>query len=147
MENSNPLVITNEAYKSLLSSSKWAKFLAIIGFIGIGLTVVFGLLTSISMSTMIEKVPSDNPLFYINGGFIAVIYLVTGFAFLFPLIALYKYASKINRGLQVRDQLTIDSAFDNLRKFFKYYGILIIVFLSIYLILFLVLIFTLPFAI
>jgi hypothetical protein len=138
MENSetttiNPEItmpISNEIRNYLLESSKWAKFLAIVGFVGVGLLVIFGFAFMIGFSIFSSMSQVHFPI-----GIIGIIYIAIAVVYFFPVNYLYKFSDRIKKGITSSDQATVISAFENLKSMFKFMGIFTIVILSIYVLL------------
>jgi protein-S-isoprenylcysteine O-methyltransferase Ste14 len=107
----------------LRTSAKWAKFLAIVGFVLIGILIVFSLLFSSMISNLNRGVPA---------GVITVVYIIVGAIWLPPCIFLLRFANEINNGLDESDQNSIDAGFSALKSHFKYIGIFTIIILGFY---------------
>src|SRR5476651_2731393 len=97
------LTLTPEAIFYLQESGKWAGFLAIIGFIMCGLFLILALCIGALFSMLARFSPAYSaippgifPVFAIIFILIDVLY------FFFPLY-LYQFASRIKRGLILRD--------------------------------------------
>ena len=114
---SNELELRTREY--LTSAGKWAKFLAILGFIGCGLILIgsmfaLSLLRSANMSWLI--------LLYIA---VAILYFI-------PSLYLYRFsAAAIETGYSGSSS-DLEVAMMNLKKFLKFVGIFVIIILSIY---------------
>jgi hypothetical protein len=123
----NMLIIddTNRAF--LIESSKWGKFLAIVGYVTIGILVLVGLFLIIGMSIM--KSLTDIPF---NPGIFGLLYFVFAVIYYFPVTYLYKFSNKIKQGLTTVNQQTMTDGFGNLKSMFKFIGIMTIVMLSLY---------------
>lgn len=65
-------------------------------------------------------------------GFTAV-YLVFAFAIFYPSILLFKYATKAKIGVLYAEQASLEEAIGKIRLLFKYWGIIVILFLGLYL--------------
>lgn len=121
----------------LLEAAKWAKFLSILGFIGVGFMVIFSLFMGIGMGSLAS-------LSTLGGGlFISFIYLIIAALYFFPLLYLFKFATNVKRGILNHDNETLVESFKNLKSTFKFLGIYSIVVLSLYLLIFLFMLTTL----
>lgn len=131
IENNQQVVssfICDEEIKNyLLETSKWGKFMAIVGYVGIGLLVVVALAVMVGFSIFNSASGIGFPM-----GLVGLLYLVFAAIYYFPVSYLYKYSAQIKEGLNVNDQQSITSGFENLKSLFKFMGILTIVILSIY---------------
>ncbi|MCK0109893.1 hypothetical protein MWU58_11360 [Flavobacteriaceae bacterium S0825] len=127
------LNISTNIKRFLNEIAKWSFFLSIIGFIGIGLMVVVGLLFGTIMSTM-----GDSPAYQL--GYTAgmgVFYVVIALIYFFPVYYLYKFSRKMKRALHANNNDDFESAFSNLKSHYKFIGIFAIIIFSLYLIMFL----------
>jgi hypothetical protein len=108
----------------LSETRRWTMFLAIVGFIFIGL----GIIGAIFMSSLLTA-------FMPSSGIIGtVVILVICLIYLFPLVYLLRFSSLSKVAIASNDKMVLQEAMKNLKSFFKFMGILMIVMLSIYLI-------------
>jgi len=124
--NENSIELTSEIKGYLLETSKWSKFIAIVGFVGIGILAVIGILMLIGFS-FLGNLYKGVPMWIVG-----VVYIVMSVIYYFPTIYLYKFSTKIKQGLQLEGEMVLADGFLNLKKVFKFIGILTIVILSIY---------------
>ncbi len=122
----NELVVSKNGLNFLKYSAKWANFLAIIGFIGLGLMVLGGLI-SIIAGASISRIPGMQQF-----AVIGIVYLVLAVLYFFPTLYLYQFASKTKKAIQNRSQENLDLGLENLKSFFKFLGIFTIVVISMY---------------
>lgn len=123
-----------EAQTYLRESGKWAAFLGIVGFIITGFIVIGALFAGTMMSTLSRMQP-ENPGAAIMagmGGFVTVIYLLIAVLYFFFSLFLYQFGSGIKKGIMYADQLHVTTALGKLKSFFKLWGILTIVVMSLY---------------
>ena len=114
----------------LAEAARWAKFLALVGFVICGLIVIL----SFFMGTILSSMGSYNDL---DDGaglgiFLTIIYLAIGVLYFFPCLFLFRFAINMTAALNTNDQLTLNRSFQNLKIMFRYVGILTIVVLSLY---------------
>ncbi len=109
----------------LRDGAKWARFLAIMGFIisGIIILAAFSASTIISNATM-ETGSAMSP------AVVMLMYLVVGGINFVISLFLYKFSTKALNGIAMNDQDTLNESFKNLKLVFKVTGILLIVYLS-----------------
>jgi hypothetical protein len=122
--------IEQETLNQLNSARKWAMFLAIIGFIFLGLIVIIGLiagtfLTAFSTGEMGLGIPESLM-------FIPV--LLLGAIYFFPVLFLFRFSKHTLHAIHNLDKLALHKAFKNLKAYFAYIGILIIIILSFYIV-------------
>lgn len=129
LENSNPnsgLIMTHDSIASLDRMIYWAKFLSILGFIGVG----FMFLGAISIAFV------GNNLLGPEAAGISLIYLVLALIYFMPMYYLYKFSSHGRKGLTQISQHHTDQGLIYLAAHYKFIGILAIVLLSLYLLIF-----------
>jgi hypothetical protein len=122
--------LEQETLKHLNTTRKWAMFLAIIGFIILGLIVIIGLIagTFLTAFNSGEKglgIPES--LMFVPVLFLAVIYF-------FPVLFLFRFSKHTSHAIHSLDKQEFHKAIKNLKYYFVYIGILIIIILSIYLV-------------
>jgi hypothetical protein len=115
----------------LNEAARWSRFLSIIGFIYCGLMVLVGLFFGSVMGRIIPA-GVDSGMSVIGSGFIGVFIVIMSLIMFFPALYLWNFSSKIRRALNNNDQPLLTEALKNLKSFFKFYGILLIVVLSLY---------------
>ena len=119
----------------LSEASKWAKFLAIVGFVMCGLIVVIAIFAGSFLATMTSSEGYRSSAAGLTGGmgaFIAIFYIGIAILFFFPYLFLFRFATRMKAALNTNDQLTLNTSFQNLKIMFRYVGILTIVMLSFY---------------
>jgi len=120
----------------LAEAAKWAKFLAIVGFVVCGLIVVIGIFAGSFLSMMsgvyADEYRGSSALTRGMGAFMAVLYIGMAILFFFPYLFLFRFANHMKAALNTNDQHTLNSSFQNLKIMFRYVGILTIVLLSFY---------------
>ena len=117
--------ITNDMKSYLLEAARWGKFLAILGYIGIGLILI--------IAVVIMSVGSFAPLMPgVGAGVIAMFYIVIAVLYFFPVYYLHQFSLKMKNGLTSQDGSTVATGFESLKSLFKFMGICAIVILSIY---------------
>lgn len=116
-----------EINEYLLQTSKWGKFLAIMGYIGVGLLVLVALFMLIGGSMFNEIAGTEFP----TGLFGASYFLLAALYFI-PVSYLYRFSVQMKHGLMISDVNEITSGFRNLKSLYKFFGILTIVLISLY---------------
>lgn len=123
------LEVTQFMKSQLKETSKWTKFLAILGFIGLAIMILAALLLLIvgSLIPMSGEIPS-----YLLG----VIYLIFAGVYFMPVKYLYDFSKQMNRAVTMTDQLSFSGAINSLKSHYKFVGIFTIVVFSLYLLIF-----------
>ncbi len=127
------LNINSKINNFLLETAKWAKFLAIVGFVFIGLIVLGALISLLSGATVYR-------FSGISGGpfIVGLTYLLMALLYYFPTRFLYNFAVKMKLAIENSQQNNLEDGFENLKSLFKFLGIFMIVILSIYALVFLI---------
>jgi hypothetical protein len=117
----------------LTEAAKWAKFLAIVGFVicAISLLAVifFGATLTSSISELDSEAASPSGVQNVILVFYVAIIVILYF---FPLLYLYNFGSKLNTAIKHNDQVSLNTSFRNLKSCFKYLGILTIIVMCVY---------------
>lgn len=123
----------------LRQSAKWCFFLSILGFIGIGIMVIVAIFLSTIMGMASQNSGFGNgELGIMNSmpGLISGIYILFALLYAFPVYYLYKYATGIKTALFVRDENELTKAFGYLKSHHKFIGIMMIVMMVMYFLIF-----------
>jgi uncharacterized membrane protein YjgN (DUF898 family) len=125
------LTISEQAKLFLAEAGKWGRFIAIVGFIMVAFMVIFALFAGVFMSNL----PGTEELPF-SMGFFSIIYLVIAAVYFFPILYLYRFSMRIREALNRNDEMVLENAFENLKSHYKFLGILIIVMLVLYALIF-----------
>jgi hypothetical protein len=121
-EDSSSLSLHSKAFLS--EAAGWARFMAIVGFVLLGLGTI-GMLFAGSSLALLGA--SGVPTALIIG-----IFLVFGIIWFFVSFYLFRFGSKMKEALQFQSRELIDQSFENLKSYFKLMGILTIIYLAFY---------------
>jgi len=122
--------IEQETLKHLNTTRKWAMFLAIIGFIILGLIVIIGLIAG----TFLTAFNSGGKDLGIPESLMFVPILLLAVIYFFPVLFLFRFSKHTSHAVQTLDKLEFHKAIKNLKSFFVYIGVLIIIILSLYIV-------------
>jgi heme/copper-type cytochrome/quinol oxidase subunit 2 len=128
------LSIDQSAKTHLAEAARWARFLAIIGFIMCGLIALFGLFAGSFFSRFANNLGAEAGT--VSGG--ALSFMVMAYAiiaviiYFFPCLFLYRFATKMKTALAGNDQEYLNGSFQNLKIIFRYFGIVTIIVLAFY---------------
>jgi uncharacterized membrane protein len=129
------LQIDHEVSSHLRETAKWAKFLSIVGFVGLGLLLVFVII----MGTVAYSYSPFTAALPTGGGVMQVILLVAMIAlYFFPCLFMFQFANKMLQALRNNDQYTLVASFRQLKLCYKYIGILTLILISIYVLVFVI---------
>lgn len=126
------IVITDEVKGYLLVTAKWCKFIAIVGFVGLGILALFGFFAMLGVPLMQRNnVYAASVLF-------GLVYIIFAIVYIFPLLYLYRFSVEMKLGVLNNDEGEMTSGFLNLKKLAKFTGILTIVVLGLYALMFII---------
>jgi hypothetical protein len=133
------LHLDEQIFSHLSESARWAKFIAIVGFI----FCVFMVMGAIFMGAMLSTMGSGIPGFpaAASGGLISTLYLIFALLFFFPNLFLFRFGSQIQQSIRLNEQARLQTSLKNLKAYFRFVGILYIVIISLYVLAFIFLIF------
>jgi hypothetical protein len=131
--DSNPefknIEIGQDTLKHLNTLRKWTMFLAVSGFIFFGLIIILGLiagtfLTAFNQSNKAQGIPDA-----------VVIAAFAAFALInfFPIFFLFRFSKHTSHAVAAHDKKEMHIAIKNLKRFFIYIGVLLIVVITVYL--------------
>lgn len=128
VENGENLIIDWRSKEFLKETAKCTKFLAILGFVGIGLMVLGSLVMLFAPSSLMSN--GDFPF----GGkiFMMLLYLAFAVLYYFPISYLYQFSENTKKAIENNDNNAIRDAFEFLKSHYKFMGILTIILLSFY---------------
>ena len=124
--------IDNISKSHLSEAARWARFLAICGFVMIGMMLIYGLLVSI-VSSDLSKLDNDdvvnknNKMQSVLGIVMFIVLAVCALLAFFPCLLLLRFANKIKRALESDDQSELNSSFMNLKILYRYLGIFAVI--------------------
>jgi len=123
------LTLSTDAKRFLFEAGRWAQFLAILGFIGAGFLAVAGIFVMVAM----RGAMADS---FAQLGFpaalIGVLYLILAGIYVIPSLYLYRFATKAKIAVQTTDNAELTESLGYLKSTFKFYGIMVIVFIALY---------------
>jgi uncharacterized membrane protein len=131
------LEIEELSFRFLSESAKLGKFLSIVGFVLCGLLVILALFVGTIMGTAFSQLEGAG---MVGGGMsimVTIIYLLIAALYFFPCLYLFRFSTKMKKALNESNQAELTSSFENLKSCFKFMGIMTIVLLSIYAMVFL----------
>lgn len=121
-------MVINESMKAdLQSSAKWAKFLCIVGCIG----VVFMVIAAIVVLVFSSKFSSIPGMAGVQG-VVGIFYLITAVILIYPLIKGFQFASGIKAACLTGSETELARGFAGMQAYLQFMGILTIIVLIIY---------------
>lgn len=132
-ETQKRIELTDMACLFLTETAKWAKFLAILGFIGIGFMVLFAIFFVLMMSKFSSQLNSSGVQFQaIQGWIMSIGYLIGAVIYIFPVYYLYKFANKTSKALNANDTNLLTEGLRYLKSHYLFIGILAIIAMVFY---------------
>ncbi len=126
----------DEAVKlHLFETAKWGKFLAIIGFVFCGLMILGCIALAVSYSNMPDGYVYESYKRTRIG--VVFFYLVLAVLYFFPCLYLLRFSDKMRTALTADDQPLLTTGFQNLKILFRYVGIMTIIMVALFVLLFL----------
>jgi hypothetical protein len=122
------LIISETSETYLAEVKKWANFLAIMGFVGVGFMVLAGLF----MMLVFSFLPDEQNVFPFPATLLGAFYLIMAAVYFFPARYLYQFSTKMKYALLERNNQFLESALGYLKSHYKFIGILVIVMLTLY---------------
>ena len=122
--------LTPESVSYLLKSAKWAKFLAILGFIVTGLMIVAGIMMSFVLNMVSdEMIPLNMPF---SPKILSIIYVIIAGIFIIPVIFLNSFSNNALKAVNLSSTEQMTASIRNLKNLFVFVGISTIVILALY---------------
>lgn len=125
------LIITEDIRSYIYQAAKWAKFLSIVGFIVTGLMVMIALSVQTVMQSLSE-IPAYSGLAALGSGVIMFFYLLLALLYFYPSYLMYKFSSSAKLAVLYGNQESLGEAMTKMKSIFKFFGILTVAFISIY---------------
>lgn len=124
----------NESAKGFLrETAKWAYFLSILGYVGIGFIVLVAIFAGTIFATLGTMMPGGmGGLGSAFGIIMTVMYLLLAALYFFPVYYLNKFASNAKIALRDNDSKSLASSFEYLKSHYKFIGIMSLIVLSLY---------------
>lgn len=108
-------------------TAKWGKFLAIVGYVVMGLLVLIAIAVMLGMSALSKT--TGHSIFPV---WIGMIYILLAGVYYVPITFLYRFSVRAAQAVENNDEEEYTAAFENLKSLFKFMGIVTIVMFAIY---------------
>ena len=128
--------LSESAKDFLKETAKWAYFLSILGYIGIGFVVFTALFVGSLFSAMDKMNPAMGAMGSSLGIVMAFVYFLIAMLYFFPVYYLNKFASNAKAAFKNNDSETLTISLKYLKSHYKYIGIMTLVVFSLYLLMF-----------
>lgn len=129
--------LSKRAAEFLLESYRWTNFIAIVGFVLIGLGLIFsfsigGIMNSAVSANGMNNVPSWIGVFY------SVMMVITSALYFFPCLYLFKFAKHGKLAVSTKNSEDLTFSLENLKSFFKFMGVMTLIVVVLYGLMFLI---------
>ena len=134
------LHLSGQSLDYLKETAKWAKFLAIVGFVMLGLILLIFILMSLFLSsTGLSSLAGDDAAMFGAMGAAGIFFYVMVIVAIYfmPTLFLYRFATNMQVALRTEDSDSLQTSLSNIKSLFKYVGILTMIFLVLYGVIFL----------
>ena len=121
--------LSNNSIIYLSETGKWTQFLSILGFIFLGLIVVF----AIMIGRIFAMMNVGGGMMPFPTAMISVVYIIIGAVYFFPIYYLFKFSANIKKAFKQSDSTKLENAFESLKSHYKYIGIMMIICIGFYL--------------
>ncbi len=122
--------IGQESINHLNTIRKWAMFMSILGFITLGLLIIIGLI----MGTFLTAFNSGEAGPGLPESLIIIFVLLMAAVYFFPVLYLFRFSKHTANAVEKLDKEELYKAIKNLKSYFVYLGVLIVIGLVFYLV-------------
>jgi hypothetical protein len=135
-DNLFELQVDHQATAYLGDAARWAKFLAIVGFILCGIILLVAIFAGSFFAGTFGRLGGESGVNGMagvgaaGGAFITIVYIIIAALYFFPCLYLYNFASKMQTALRSNDQEQLNNSFRNLKACYRFLGILMIIYLG-----------------
>lgn len=130
------LVVTEEMRSYFYDMAKWAGFIAIVGFVFAGISIIGAFTVGASIHRNPDLATIPGPLGTVGPIAFTILFLIMAFALFYPSLLLFKYSAKAKQGVLYHDQVSLVDAIAKLKSLFQFWGILTIIYVAIQLLFF-----------
>ena len=120
--------IDQNALKSLNTLRKWTMFHAILGFIFLGLFVITGVIAG----TFLTAFSIGKSGLGLNELSVFAIVFILAVAYFFPILFLFRFSKYSGHVVQSHNKKDLNKAFKNLKAYFVFLGVVLIICLVLY---------------
>jgi low affinity Fe/Cu permease len=132
------LEFDQQAASYITESAKWSKFLAIVWFVLCGLFIIFAIFAGSLIANLYSGMSYGvSGVGAGMGGLVTALYLIFAAIQVIPNIFRYQFATKAIRAIRNNDQALLNESLGKLKTYNKYWGIVTIIIISIYVLIFL----------
>ena len=121
-------VMGNETIEMYIKeTAKWGKFLAIVGYVVMGILVLLALVMMFGLSALTKVAGQKFPVIWVG-----IVYVLLAGIYYIPITYLYRFSVRAKQAVLDNDEEQYISAFENLKSLFKFIGIFTIAIFALY---------------
>lgn len=120
--------IGQETLKHLNTLRQWTMFLAVSGFIFLGLIISLGLITG----TFLAAFSNSDKMPGLPDALVYIAFTTVTLIIFFPILFLFRFSKHTSKAVLTLDSKEMHIAIKYLKRYFIYIGVLLIVILSVY---------------
>ena len=126
------MLITFESENYLREAGKWSHFLGVVGFVFSVLTIISAFSVSAIVGKLQQTYGSGLNAQALSSG-LSFVYFIFGILIFIPSLYLFQFSAAIKNGFNYGEQVNLNLAFQKLKSYFRFWGILIISLIVFYL--------------
>lgn len=119
------MLITFEAENFLRETGKWAHFLGVAGFVFSFLTIISAFSVSAIVGKLQQTYGAGMDAKALSSG-LSFLYFAFGVLIFIPSLNLFQFAAGLKNGFNYGVQASVNTAFMQLKSYFRFWGILVI---------------------
>jgi hypothetical protein len=126
----NDLQIDPASQAHLKETAGWAKFISIVGIVASILLAIAAFFIGAIMSRYSAYGRYGSEMSTMGAGVITVVYLIGAVITFFVSLYLNRFAMKMKTALDTSDQAALTSSFQNIKVYFRFIGIILIIYIA-----------------
>ncbi len=124
------LKVTEEIRSYLYEMTKWANFLAIVGFVIAGFLLIIAFTIGGAVKTNLQQAVVLGLLGNVKERALIIVFLIIyAFVILYPSMLLFKFSKQGKLGILYGEQEALNQSLAKIKSLFRYYGIIAIIFI------------------
>lgn len=127
------LKLTAATLKYLKTAARWAKFLALMGFVFVGLMILAGLFIGVIYNISESDIMMDQEM-SIPSLLLSFFYISLAVIMLIPNLFMNSFANKMVKSIENNDEKLLSKSFRSLKNWFLYFFLSVVVLIILYII-------------
>ena len=125
------LNLSPSVQKYLKTAARWAKFLALMGFVFVGLMILAGLFIGVIYNITESDMMMDQEM-SIPSLLLSFLYISLAVILLIPNLFMNSFANKMVKSIENRDEILLSKSFRSLKNWFLYFFLSVVVLIILY---------------